>query len=460
MRMLHQLLLDIDQLLVVSRRQAHISSVVRHVPGALVVAQVGFQHRIAQVADLAFILDREDRLHAVIQVARHQVRAAQQHALLAGVMEIEDAAVLQVPAQHTHYTDVLAHLIHAGHQAAHSAHDQVHLHALLRSLVQQADHRRVDEGIHLENEVPAAPFLGMLDLALDQRFQLLPQVHRRHQQLAVFAHRRVAGEVIEQVSHVGGNILVAGEDADILVEVGGDVVVVAGGKVAVAPDGFAFAAHHHPHFAVDLETHQSVDHVHPRLLQHLRPGDVAFLVKARFELHQHRHLLAAFGGFQQRLHHRGVLPHPVKRLLDRQHLRVAGSRQQKIHHRREGIIRMVQQDMLPLDDVKYLARVLDIPERAWDNRVILGILQVDAVGYVVDFRQAHQVKGAAQFVDVRALDLQVLRQQFADARGHVLMDGDHHRRAEFAALDARLHRLDQILRLESPGSQCRHRGPP
>ncbi len=94
-----------------------------------------------------------------------------------------------------------------------------------------------------------------------------------------------------------------------------------------------------------LHVHLAVDHVNTRPLQSARPLDVVLLIEARLQLHQHRHLLAALVGLQQRVHNRRVLPDAIERLLDGQHLRIARRRLDELRHRAERVIRVVQQQI-------------------------------------------------------------------------------------------------------------------
>ena len=62
---------------------------------------------------------------------------------------------------------------------------------------------------------------------------------RRDGQLRPADGLRVAGQQVEEGGHVGGDVAVAGHQADVGVEPGGAVVVVAGGQVDVAADAAA-----------------------------------------------------------------------------------------------------------------------------------------------------------------------------------------------------------------------------
>src|SRR5665811_2579196 len=83
--------------------------------------------------------------------------------------------------------------------------------------IQRIDERLVDERVELEPYAGGATGTMVLDLALDAVEQSGPQAARRHEKLAVGAALRVAGEVVEQVRQVGGDLLVAGQQPEVLI---------------------------------------------------------------------------------------------------------------------------------------------------------------------------------------------------------------------------------------------------
>ena len=166
-------------------------------------------------------------------------------------------------------------------------------------------------------------------------------------QLLPFVVLRIAGEKVEQRRNVVGHHLVGGEQAEVGVHQRRVRIVVAGAQVHVAADLLAFLAHDHRQLAVRLETHEAEHHVHAGPLQVPRPGDVVGLVEPRLELHERRHVLAVLGRLGQRAHDRAVAAaRAIERLLDGQHLRIAGRQLDEIEHRHERLVRMVQQNVV------------------------------------------------------------------------------------------------------------------
>ena len=71
---------------------------------------------------------------------------------------------------------VIAETRNARAQAADSAHQQIDLHARLRGLIQQANHRRVLQRVHLEDQVRRTAGLLVFNFAADQLHQPIAHV--------------------------------------------------------------------------------------------------------------------------------------------------------------------------------------------------------------------------------------------------------------------------------------------
>ncbi len=237
------------------------------------------------------------------------------------VAEAVDPAVLEVAPEDAADADVLRQAGHAGTQARDAANDQVDLHASVAGGVQRLDHLGIADRVGLDRD-PAV--LAEAGLPLDQLEQPRAQVTRRHHQLVVAVAAAVAGEVVEQPGHVGADVDVAREDAEVLVQPGGLGVVVARADVAVAPELVAVVAHDEHALGVGLQPGHPVDDVNAGALELLGPVDVRGLVEARLELHQRGHLDASLGGADQAADDRAVATRSVERHLDRLHAWVVG----------------------------------------------------------------------------------------------------------------------------------------
>src|SRR5690606_26729816 len=140
---------------------------------------------------------RHHRLDPAVQVAWHQVRGADEMQLLAGaptVGEAVDARVLQVAPDDRADGDVVRQAGDTGADAGDPPHDQLDPHAVLGRRVQLVDQVRVDQAVHLHDDVAGAGRRG--PLVADEADQPVAQGVRRHQQLGVVDVSGVAGQVV------------------------------------------------------------------------------------------------------------------------------------------------------------------------------------------------------------------------------------------------------------------------
>src|SRR5258705_4330886 len=114
------------------------------------------------------VADRVQRLDAPIEIALHQVGAADVHLFVAAVVEPEDSRMLQEAADDGSHTDVVADARDAGAQAADAANDQVDPYAGLRGAIEHANHLVIGDRVYLENYLRRTPGFGVLRLAVDQ----------------------------------------------------------------------------------------------------------------------------------------------------------------------------------------------------------------------------------------------------------------------------------------------------
>ena len=197
--------------------------------------------------------DGGDGFDAPVEVAVHPVGGADEEFLVAAVEEMIDAGMLEESAEDADDADVFGQSRDAGAQAAEAADDEVDFHAGLRGGVERLDDFRVLEGVHLGDDAGFAAGRGRARPRGGFSGETLAHVDRRDEQLAVIALERTAGEVVEEVDHVVGDLRVAGEQAEIGVELGGAGVVVAGADVAVGAYAVGLVADDHRDLGVRLE---------------------------------------------------------------------------------------------------------------------------------------------------------------------------------------------------------------
>ena len=157
---------------------------------------------------------------------------------------------------------------------------------------------------------------------------------------------RVAGEEVEEGRGVVGHRLVGGEEAEVGVDEGRGRVVVAGAEVDVAADLLAFLANDHRQLAVGLEVHEAEHDVNAGAFHLPGPDDVVGLVEAGFELDERGDVFAIVGGFGEGFDDGAIAAGAIESLLDGQHVRIAGGLRDEFDDRREGIVRVVEQDVV------------------------------------------------------------------------------------------------------------------
>ena len=261
-----------------------------------------------------------------------------------------------------------------------------------------------------------------------------------------------AGQVVEEVGQVGRDLLVAGEEAEVLVQPSRDRVVVPGADVRVAPQpAVGLAPHDQGALGVDLQRRKAVDDVDACRLELARPLDVAPLVEARLQLDQADRLLALLGGLDQRRHVRRVLARAVDGRLHRhassgrsrrcaRTIRTCGRTSRTDGGRARGSCaarRRVSSRFAGREARRHHRDprvLLELGPVERDQLVQLG--QVEQTGNEVDLVLDH-VEAALQLLEhpcrARARDL------------------DAHRIAEASAAQLELDRLEQVVRLVGDG---------
>src|SRR6186713_876170 len=172
------------------------------------------------------------------------------------------------------------------------------------------------------------------------------QRERRDEELAELLRTTESRDVVEEVGDVCGDLLIAREDPDVLVEPCSRGVVVARADVRVAPQRVALTPDDERHLRVDLEVGEPVDDVDAGLLQRPRPLDVAQLVEARLELDEADRLLAVLGALDEGADEDAVVARAIHGGLHRDDVRVAdGGLREDLEARDERAVRLVHEDV-------------------------------------------------------------------------------------------------------------------
>ena len=165
----------------------------------------------------ARVLDRHDRLDAVVEVARHQIGAAEVVARNVPRFEDEDAAVLEKAPEHADDADVVAESFDARAQGADAACEDLDLDAFHRRLVELVDDRLVGQVVDLDPDARLVAGCGRGRGRPDLLDQPFAQIEGRDQELAEPRRPAEAGQEVEQVGNVGGDVGIGREQAEVLI---------------------------------------------------------------------------------------------------------------------------------------------------------------------------------------------------------------------------------------------------
>ena len=90
-----------------------------------------------------------------------------------------------------------------------------------------------------------------------------------------------SGQLLEDRVHVLGDAGVAGQQADVGVDLRGSGMVIARTKVCIAAQCLAFTPDNQHHFRMCFEADNAVNHLHAGLLQTVGKIQVGFFVETR-----------------------------------------------------------------------------------------------------------------------------------------------------------------------------------
>ena len=257
--------------------------------------------------------------------------------------------MLEQPAHDAQHAHVVCVAGHTGHQAADTAHEQRHRHARLARLDDLLDDVDVCDGIGLEEHAAGLAGARLGDLSVCKHQDERLDLQRRHAQDVVVVGGVLERHVVEEPHGVAANALVAGDEGEVRVELGGLLVVVARAQLGDVLEALGGLARDAADLAVDLVVAEAVDDLAARLLKALRPLDVVALVKARAQLEQGRDLLAVFCGGDEGLSQVRLAGKAVERDLDRYDRWVEGSLAQQLDKGVHALVGVAEHDVALLE---------------------------------------------------------------------------------------------------------------
>ncbi len=287
------------------------------------------------------ILDGEDDLDSAEEVAGHPIGAADEDFGLAGVFEVEDAAMFEEAADDATDFDGGAEVRDTGAEAADAADDELDGDAGLGSAVEGGDDLGIDEGVHLGDDARGQALLGVPGFAFDEVEHPLVELEGGDDEFAGFLKLADAGEEVEEAGGVFAEVLSAGEEAEVGIDSCGGGVVVAGAEVEVAADAVGVAPDDERDLGVDFIADEAIDHVDAVILQFAGPFDVIGFIEAGAEFDYGGDLFAVFCGSHEGTDDAGIAAGAVERLFDGEDFGVDGGTLEEFDDRIEAFVGMV-----------------------------------------------------------------------------------------------------------------------
>src|SRR5215831_17312431 len=311
-----------------------------------IVLHPGTENVLDDALSPSWMLYGAYNLHAVIQVARHEIGASDEHFVLPAVAEVKDPCMFEEASDHRNDGDGLANARQARTQTTNAAYLKINPHSGLRCSVKRLNARRIHQCIHFEGEIAITMFSMATLLTLDPVKELLPQGRGRHEQFRIRVLPGVSGQRVEQIGSIIADGWITGKVAQIGIDAAGDHVVISGPEMDVAAYSVFFASDDQTDLRMCFESAHTVHDMHTFVFEFPGPFDVVLLVESRFEFDQYRNLFAVDPGLHQGIDNGRFRVDTVEGLLDGQHIGVIRGFSEKFDYRCEAVIGMVQEHIL------------------------------------------------------------------------------------------------------------------
>ena len=205
------------------------------IPRLAVVGEHDVEHFV-EAGLQSEVFDGDGGFDAVVEVAAHPIGGTDVELLLAVVEEVEDAGVFKEAANDGDDADVFREAGNLGAEAAESAHDEIDFDAGGGGFVEGVDDFGVFESVHFGDDPGGFSGGGVFGFTGDHGEEAGAHGDGGDEKFAVITLEGAAGEEGEEIDDVLADVFLAGEEADIGVELRGLGIVVAGGDVDVAAE--------------------------------------------------------------------------------------------------------------------------------------------------------------------------------------------------------------------------------
>ena len=266
----------------------------------LVIIEFKRYHLLESFAKFS-ILDRNHKFYAVIQVSWHPVGAADIEFFAATVFKPEYTAVLEESSDKAPDRNVIADAGDAWYQDADAADNEFDLDTCSGSFIKLGDDFLIKKRIHLCNDSCIFSLQGKGYFTIDEFHAAFPKINRRYDKGIPDRRIRVTGQQVEECGCITSEVIIAGEDAKVRIQLGCRCIVVARRYMDIAADAVFFAADDKCTLGMCLEADKAVNNVSPGFFKTSRHKDVVGFIKAGLDFHKNCDLLAILCCFFKRL---------------------------------------------------------------------------------------------------------------------------------------------------------------
>src|SRR6476620_1938011 len=141
----------------------------------------------------------------------------------------------------------------------------------------------------------------------------------------------------------------------------------------VTADAALFPSNNERQFCARHQTGNPVNNMDSGFLKRSRPFYVCCFLETCLELDHHSNLFSTLSGSTQKSHNRGIATGSVKRLLDRQNIRIFCRLLDEIEHGLKAFVRMVQEDWSAPDLRENVFLMIGCRHDRWDEWTKLEI---------------------------------------------------------------------------------------
>src|SRR5215469_13471959 len=142
------------------------------------IGKIRVQNFVANAVAQLRIVHRKYNFDTLVEIAWHQVGAAEVNLRISAVFEAEDAAMLQEAADDGPHADATADIAQARPQCAHTADDQIDRNTGVRGRIKLLDDLGIKQRVHLHHDARRLSASRVLRLTRDKLLDALPQIYR------------------------------------------------------------------------------------------------------------------------------------------------------------------------------------------------------------------------------------------------------------------------------------------